>query len=167
MKKELLWIFSIMLFMMGCTGCHSDVSLQTIPKVRIECAVAYEFLQKEDEPCLFELTDSTHMVYRDEMAKIKLRGNSTAECPKRPFALKLSQNHSLCGMPEARKWVLLANYFDSTMLRNALAFRMSEQTNLGWTPHSCFAELFYNGAYKGIYQLCEKVEVGAHRVEIE
>ena len=156
-----------MLFMMGCTGCHSDVSLQTIPKVRIECAVAYEFLQKEDEPCLFELTDSTHMVYRDEMAKIKLRGNSTAECPKRPFTLKLSQNHSLCGMPEARKWVLLANYFDSTMLRNALAFRMSEQTNLGWTPHSCFAELFYNGAYKGIYQLCEKVEVGAHRVEIE
>lgn len=167
MKKELLWIFSIMLFMTGCTGCHSDVSLQTIPKVRIECAVAYEFLQKEDEPCLFELTDSTHMVYRDEKAKIKLRGNSTAECPKRPFALKLSQNHSLCGMPEARKWVMLANYFDSTMLRNALAFRMSEQTNLEWTPHSCFAELFYNGAYKGIYQLCEKVEVGAHRVEIE
>lgn len=166
MKKELLLIFTILLFMTGCTGCHSDVSLQTIPKVKIECTTAYELLQKEDEPCLFELTDSMHMVYRDEKAKIKLRGNSTAECPKRPFTLKLSQNQSLCGMPDAKKWVLLANYFDSTMLRNALAFRMSEQANLEWTPHSRFVELFYNGIYQGIYQLCEKVEVGAHRVDI-
>lgn len=167
MKKELLLIFTILLFTTGCTGHHfDDVSLQTIPKVKIECTTAYELLQKEDEPCLFELTDSTHMVYRDEKAKIKLRGNSTAECPKRPFTLKLSQNQSLCGMPDAKKWVLLANYFDSTMLRNALAFRMSEQANLEWTPHSRFVELFYNGIYQGIYQLCEKVEVGAHRVDI-
>lgn len=167
MKKELLLIFTILLFMTGCTGHHfDDVSLQTIPKVKIECTTAYELLQKEDEPCLFELTDSTHMVYRDEKAKIKLRGNSTAECPKRPFTLKLSQNQSLCGLPDAKKWVLLANYFDSTMLRNALAFRMSEQANLEWTPHSRFVELFYNGIYQGIYQLCEKVEVGAHRVDI-
>ncbi len=167
MKKELLLIFTILLFMTGCTGHHfDDVSLQTIPKVKIECTTAYELLQKEDEPCLFELTDSMHMVYRDEKAKIKLRGNSTAECPKRPFTLKLSQNQSLCGLPDAKKWVLLANYFDSTMLRNALAFRMSEQANLEWTPHSRFVELFYNGIYQGIYQLCEKVEVGAHRVDI-
>lgn len=167
MKKELLLIFTILLFMTGCTGHHfDDVSLQTIPKVKIECTTAYELLQKEDEPCLFELTDSIHMVYRDEKARIKLRGNSTAECPKRPFTLKLSQNQSLCGLPDAKKWVLLANYFDSTMLRNALAFRMSEQTNLEWTPHSRFVELFYNGIYQGIYQLCEKVEVGAHRVDI-
>lgn len=167
MKKELLLIFTILLFMTGCTGHHfDDVSQQTIPKVKIECNTAYELLQKEDEPCLFELTDSTHMVYRDEKAKIKLRGNSTAECPKRPFTLKLSQNQFLCGMLEAKKWVLLANYFDSTMLRNALAFRMSEQANLEWTPHSRFVELFYNGIYQGIYQLCEKVEVGAHRVDI-
>ena len=168
MKKELLLIFTILLFMTGCTGHHfDDVSLKTIPKVRIECAVAYDLLQKEDEPCLLEVTDSMHMVYRDEKAKIKLRGNSTAECPKRPFTLKLSQNHALCGMPEAKKWVLLANYYDSTMLRNALAFRMSEQTNLEWTPHSRFVELFYNEIYQGIYQLCEKVEVGSHRVKIE
>lgn len=167
MKKELLLIFTILLFMTGCTGHHfDDVSLQTIPKVKIECTTAYELLQKEDELCLFELTDSMHMVYRDEKAKIKLRGNSTAECPKRPFTLKLSQNQSLCGLPDAKKWVLLANYFDSTMLRNALAFRMSEQANLEWTPHSRFVELFYNGIYQGIYQLCEKVEVGAHRVDI-
>lgn len=166
MKKKLLLISIIVLFTTGLTGCHSDVSLQTIPKVKIECAVAYDLLQKEDELCLFELTDSIHMVYRDEIAKIKLRGNSTAECPKRPFTLKLSQNRDLCGMPEAKKWVLLANWFDSTMLRNALAFRMSEQTNLAWTPHSRFVELFYNGTFKGIYQLCEKVEVRSHRVDI-
>lgn len=168
MKKELLLIFTILLFMTGCTGHHfDDVSLQTIPKVKIECTTAYELLQKEDEPCLFELTDSMHLVYKDGKSQIKVRGNSTADCPRRPFTVKLSKDKDLCGLPEANKWVLLANWFDSTMLRNALAFRMSEPTNLDWTPHSRFVELYYNKSYKGIYQLCEKVEVAPHRLEID
>lgn len=108
-----------MLLTTGLIACRNELSFQTIPKVKIECATSYELLQKEYEPCLFELTDSMHLVYKDGKSQIKVRGNSTADCPRRPFTVKLSKDKDLCALPEAMKWVLLANWFDITMLRNA------------------------------------------------
>ena len=102
----------------------------------------------------------------DETGKIHLRGNSTSEFPKRPFSLKFDHPISLCGMREAKSWVLLANYFDKTMLRNALAFKMSEDSRLDWTPTSQFVELYYNDEPKGVYQLCEKVQVCSSRLHL-
>jgi hypothetical protein len=48
-------------------------------------------------------------------------------------------------MASAKKWILLANYDDKTMLRNALAFHISEMSGTAWTPNSRFVELYLNG----------------------
>ena len=69
-------------------------------------------------------------------------------------------------MPAAKSWVLLANYLDKTMLRNALAFYLSKDSRLEWTPRSRFVELFFNGVAYGTYQLCEKVQVNTNRVNV-
>ena len=47
-------------------------------------------------------------------AKIKGRGNSTWNYPKKPYALKLDKDASLLGMPAGKRWDLLANYIDRT-----------------------------------------------------
>ena len=156
----------VILLLIGLSGCNQDISVSNSIKVEINTDTPYELLKKEDASCVFCMTDTMLHTFSDNNAKIKLRGNSTAEFPKRPFTLKLSKNSSLCGMPEAKKWVLLANYFDKTMLRNALAFKMSEDSKLTWTPHFRFVELYYNGVHNGTYQLCEKVEVNNRRVEV-
>ena len=148
------------------SGCQQDVCVNIYPKVEIWCSSAYDHLPKDNKACTFQLTDTDLHVVSDDHALIKLRGNSTSEWPKRPFSIQLSKECSLCGMPEAKKWVLLANWFDKTMLRNSLAFMMGEKSALDWTPHFQFIELYYNGAYKGTYQLCEKIEVHPNRVEI-
>ena len=103
-----------------------------------------------------------------ELTNIKGRGNSTWTCPKKPYALKFNDKKSLLSLPKDKQWVLLANYYDATLLRNDLALYMgNELSNLDWTPHFSSVDLTLNGEYKGIYQLGEKVKTGKNRVNVD
>ena len=99
---------------------------------------------------------------------IRGRGNTTwVYYPKKPYAIKFDKKVSLFGMPSAKKWVLLANYRERTLMRNALAFKVASNTDLEWSPKGVFVELFLNGTFLGNYYLCEKVEVKESRVNID
>lgn len=98
---------------------------------------------------------------------IRGRGNVTwNRYPKKPYSLKLSKKTGLAGMKPAKRWVLLANWADRTLLRNDVAFECSRRTSLGWTPHGVFGELVLNGTYLGSYYLCEKIQTGEARLDI-
>ena len=98
---------------------------------------------------------------------IRGRGNSTWWYPKKPYAIKLEKKYSLLGMPKAKKWVLLANYRDRTLMRNALAFEIARQTDIGWTPQGRFVEVFINDDFVGTYFLCEKIQVQENRLSFD
>jgi len=97
---------------------------------------------------------------------IRGRGNSTWEFPKKPYQIRFEDKEEVLGMPEDRHWVLLANYTDKSMLRNALGFAMGKVSKLDWTPDARFADLYINGDYRGTYQICQKVEESSNRVDI-
>ncbi|MDE7340908.1 MAG: CotH kinase family protein [Lachnospiraceae bacterium] len=98
---------------------------------------------------------------------IHCRGNVTFEmAEKKSYAIEFTQKVDLYEEGGAIKWVLLANYFDSTSMRNYLTFYMAEQMNLYGTPEAQWVDLFANGEYQGIYLLCEKVEIGEERLNI-
>lgn len=97
--------------------------------------------------------------------QIRGRGNTTWTLPKKPYRLKLDEKVSLLGMPADKSWVLLANYTDKSMLRNATALQMATMDGEGYAPHAHFVELMFNGSYEGTYQLCEKVELSRHRID--
>ena len=70
-------------------------------------------------------------VYKDMGAQyegkteIKGRGNSTWSLPKKPYRLKLDKKSNVFGMGKNKHWVLLANYYDTSLLRNTLAYNLS------------------------------------------
>ena len=97
---------------------------------------------------------------------IRGRGNSTWSLPKKPYRLKLDDKISLFGEAKNKHWALLANHYDNTMLRNALAFYMGSLSNLQYTPKSHFVELFLNGHYNGTYQLTETIRIDENRLNI-
>ncbi len=97
---------------------------------------------------------------------IRGRGNSTWEWPKKPYNIKLDTKAEVLGMPEHKRWCLLANYMDRTLLRNKTAYYLASQTSLDWTPRCEFAELILNGEYMGQYLVAEHVKVGKERVDI-
>ena len=103
-----------------------------------------------------------------ELTNVKGRGNSTWNAPKKPYAIKFDDKKSLLSLPKDKSWVLLANYYDKTLLRNELALYIgNELSTLGWTPHYQYVDLMLNGQYKGIYQLGEKVKLSSKRVNVE
>lgn len=98
---------------------------------------------------------------------IRGRGNSTWSYPKKPYALKLDAKAEILGMPKHKRWVLLANWMDRTLLRNSVSFNLASRTGLAYTPRGQFVELFVNGNHKGNYFLCEHIKVDENRVDID
>lgn len=98
--------------------------------------------------------------------QIKGHGNTTWVMPKKPYRLKLDSKSGLLGMPSEKNWILLANYDDKTMLRDAIASQLSDISGLPWAPHSKFVEVTLNGAYQGTYQLIENIDVNSNRINI-
>ncbi len=96
---------------------------------------------------------------------VRLRGNSTQEFPKKPYAIKLDGKAEVLGMPKHKRWVLLANWLDRTMLRNDLAFYLAHQTDT-WAPHGEPVELVLNGVHVGNYYLCEQIKIDKNRVNV-
>jgi CotH kinase protein len=100
--------------------------------------------------------------------QIRGRGNSTWDIhPKKPYRLKLTDKQSLLGMPSSKDWVLLANYSDKTLLRNAAAFDLGTRMDFPWTPRSMFVEVYLNDRYDGVYQLMENIKVAKDRVNMD
>ncbi len=97
--------------------------------------------------------------------QIRGRGNSTWSNPKKPYRLRLTTSASLFGFPADRDWTLLANYWDQSLARNALAFKIGSMTaGIAYTPRCTPVELVLNGSHLGAYQLCEHIEVATNRV---
>ena len=98
---------------------------------------------------------------------IRGRGNSTWSYPKKPYALKLDSKGEILGMPKHKRWVLLANWMDRTLLRNSVSFELASRSGLAYTPRGQFVEVFINGVHKGNYFLCEHIKVDENRVNID
>ena len=97
---------------------------------------------------------------------IRGRGNTTWNYPKKPYALKLDEKAEILGMPKHKRWVLLANWMDRTLLRNRVAFQIALSTGMAWNPHGEFVDVVLNGKHIGNYYLCEHIKVDKKRVNI-
>lgn len=93
---------------------------------------------------------------------IEYHGNSTRVAAKRSYDLEfrtpggLETSQRILGLPYCTGIILLANVFDPSMLRNALAFDLWDQ--LGNTSAEyTFCNLYVDSAYQGVYMVTEKI----------
>ena len=104
-----------------------------------------------------------------ETAEIKVRGMSSSFAPKKPYRIKFSSKQKILNIKgKEKKWVLLANYYDRSLLRNALAFKISELMNFSFTPRCQPVDVILNGNFRGNYFICDKIDViSKNRLQIE
>jgi hypothetical protein len=115
----------------------------------------------------------------DGLGMIRHRGFSSLRYPKKSFALETKTETGadlkvpILGLPEDADWVLYAPYPDKTLIRDVLAYEMSNAIGR-YAPRTRFIELFLNpGAdrlcpkhYMGVYVLVEKIKRSPYRVNI-
>jgi hypothetical protein len=98
--------------------------------------------------------------------QIRGRGNSTWKMEKKPYRLRLPTKGSVLGLPEARNWVLLANYIDPSLMCNIVAMKIGRDLNVPYTNTMIPVDLTINGEYRGSYVLTQQIEVHENRVNI-
>lgn len=107
------------------------------------------------------------LYYAGNIEEIHCRGNASWEdTDKKSYQIKLAEKKDFLGMGEDKQWILLANAFDSTLMRNTLAFDMAEELGMYFTPDSEYVDVYVNGEYIGNYLLTEKIEIDKERVNI-
>ena len=141
-----------------------------IPTVHITTASGsmenvYEDIDYKESGYVTILSDDK-IEYEGELEYIKGRGNYTWTRRKKPFNIKLKEKANLFEMGSAKKWTLLANYLDDTMLKNKLGFDFADEIGLDFSPESVLTDVYIDGEYIGNYTFCESVEVRKSRVNI-
>lgn len=101
-----------------------------------------------------------------EPIKLKGRGHSSWDFPKKSYNVNFFEDVIFFGLPEHDRWIFLANHSDKTMLRNALAFELGKISNLEWTPNYGFTDLYLNDNYIGLYQITERIDASYNRVNV-
>ncbi|MBR0508622.1 MAG: CotH kinase family protein [Clostridia bacterium] len=124
-------------------------------------------LRKENkEKADIRIYENGEITVDETLKQIKGRGNSTFYYPKKPYNIKFDKKTDLFGMGKAKKWTMLASYFDTSLLRNPYGWAFADAFGLDFTSRYRHADVFINGEYLGNYIFCESVEVGENRVEI-
>ena len=102
---------------------------------------------------------------------IRARGNSTFHAPKKPFRLKFDQKQEMLGLNGGnayKSWVLMADYYDGSMLRTFGTFKFAKalMENKYYSSDCTHVEVYINGDYRGVYLLCEQTQINRGRVDI-
>lgn len=96
------------------------------------------------------------------------RGNMTwAGGRKKPFALRLEHAEDLLGMGKNKKWNLIANSQDKSLMKNEMFYQMAEEIGLAYTPLAENVSLYVDGNYQGVYLLTTKISVDKNRVNLK
>ena len=130
----------------GYEGEGDDSSwyqVTNLPTVSIHTEAGYDPRDKVNEmPSFITITYDNGTRIQEYPITARGRGNASWSFPKKPWRIKFADgksHHMLRGSAQespakAKKWTLINNYGDKTLMRNCLAFEVSKRLNLPYTP---------------------------------
>lgn len=163
-----------------------------ISRMSDEQSVEYKLnvMKSEVIPAMYIDTDSQAMTYLEQdkeheetgsflcigdtgetdsegkLGKISGRGYSSFNAKKKSYTITTQEEQNVLGMGSAYKWVLQANAYDLTRMRNKIAYDMAKDMGVPYAVDSGYVDVYFNGEYAGNYLLCEKIEATHNRVDI-
>ena len=105
----------------------------------------------------------------DADISIRLRGNITLRCEKKSYKFKFPKkaNPLNLGDGAAKSWNLVANFNDTSLLRNMTAYHLGDMLDgIPYSANSRSVEVYVNGSYQGVYLMTEAVNAAKCRVNI-
>lgn len=140
--------------------------LTNLPTVVINTENSQEPFDKETNINSNIIIINNNSIDTDAVGGVRERGNASRAFPKKPWRIKFDKKQQPLGAPaKAKKWTLINNYGDKTLMRNILGYEISNRMGMPYTPFIQPVDVIMNGEYKGCYQLCDQVELAEGRIE--
>lgn len=154
----------------GHAGAGNDSKLfqpSNLPTVLINTVNSQEPVDKETDITSNFIILNNNTVDTDKPGTVRERGNGSRTFPKKPWRIKFDKKQNILDAPaKAKKWTLINNYGDKTLMRNLLAFDIAKRLKMKYVPYARPVDVFLNGEYKGTYQLCDQIEINPNRLDI-
>ncbi|MBR1667537.1 MAG: CotH kinase family protein [Bacteroidaceae bacterium] len=169
MMHKLTLIFSFTLFVITSATAQNYVRKTNLPHLYIETFDHVSINSKETYVyATMHYVDEDDVVTQYDSMQIRGRGNSTWNLRKKPYRIKFNQKEKFLGKgyAKAKKWTLLANAADHSLMRNAITSLMGDFLGLKNNPAHKFVDVTLNGTFIGNYQISDQVDVRPHRVNI-
>lgn len=102
---------------------------------------------------------------------IELHGSSSSSAPKKSYSFEFRDelgedlNVPILGMPAGSDWLLVANYFDKSLMNNTLSYHLGRAMG-HYAPRHRNVEVVVNGTYVGVYALVERIKRGSNRLDL-
>jgi hypothetical protein len=112
---------------------------------------------------------NTEFNFEGVTGDIRGRGRSSWDfAEKRSLRVRFDERHAMLDSGYMnRRWVLIANHFDKSLIRNYAAYHFASQLDgMCWAPYHRFVHLYVNGSYHGVYLLTDERRVEPGRAEI-
>ena len=173
MSKHYFSLLFVLAAIASCTPKEAEIHTQssTLPSLYItlppdQLDLVYQDREYKAEAQALLITHNNDTVYDGNLEHIKTRGNSTIEHEKKPFAIKFPNKIPLLGLLKSQSFVLLANAFDESHIRNAIGLDLAKSFGIK-APRYAFLSLYINNKYMGLYQITNKIEIGKHTLRIQ
>ena len=111
-------------------------------------------------------TQKGQLSWSGRVESLKGRGNFSWTSHKKPYSLTLAGEADLLGMGQAQNWILLANAFDPSHLRNKAVYELAAEAGMAYSPACRWVDLYLNGEYAGVYLLSERNEIHPQRLDL-
>ena len=167
MKRTALLTIALLLLALAAKAQYTRMT--DLPTVYIETFDGRSITSKDVyKYCRLHYVDEDDLLTSYDSVSIRGRGNSTWGLPKKPYKIKFLEKEKFLGKgyAKAKKWTLLANAGDKTMMRNAVTSALGAFTSLKFNPAAKFVDLVLNNSYMGTYQISDQIDVRPHRVNI-
>ena len=139
-----------------------------IPLIVINTEGKMNFKKKNEKTDCNIIIIENGKIALKQTGDLRIRGNSSKDLEKKSFQLHLNEKENILGMPaKAKKWGLLANHMDKSLIRNLVAFKISSLLGQKYSPACKSVDLILDGSFEGNYIICDKIEKGKNRVELD
>ncbi len=162
--------FLLIFTFIACNSSNNHKESTELPKVSITTENGAEITSKEVYiAATVSISNVKDEWLLDEVeAGVRGRGNTSWEEPKKPYRIKFKSKQEIFGHAKAKSWTLIANYCDKSLSRNYLAYTLaSKMDGIEFSSMAEFVDLYLNGRYLGVYLLCDQIEVGEGRINVE
>ena len=122
--------------------------------------------ENKEKGTLLALDENGQTVYDGNLAHIKIRGNMSTRFNKKSYTIKLEKSTDMFGFGKTKKWVLIGNARDKSLLRNQITYDMAQYVGLTYSPDCRQVEVYINHEYRGTYLFSDKIQISDASVDI-